>query len=145
MTEQILKNVKRINVLMVEDNAMDAILTTETLSESERNSYEVSTVRDGVDALAFLHGVNGYENSPQPDLIILDLNLPRMHGFDFLMEIKKERNLSSTPVIILTTSEAVEDIERAKELGADSYIVKPLDLDRFEEVLSDIQKRRPIN
>jgi chemotaxis family two-component system response regulator Rcp1 len=142
MTKQ---NQKRINVLMIEDNTMDAILTLETLSESERNSYEISTVKDGLEALAFLGRIDGYEKAPRPDIIILDLNLPKMDGFDFLMEIKGKENFRTVPVVILTTSEVKEDIERAKRLKADSYLLKPLDLDRFEEILSGIQEQRTRN
>ncbi len=74
---------------MVEDNAIDAFLTREILSDNEKNFYKISTVNDGLDALSFLQGINGYEQSPQPDLILLDLNLPRMHGFDLLALIKR--------------------------------------------------------
>jgi len=135
---EVIKNRKRVNILMVEDNYLDALLTREILSDTDRADYQVSTVKDGVEALAYLHGLNGYENSPRPDLIILDLNLPRMNGFDFLARIKKETGLKTIPVCILTTSEATEDIEKAKELQTDCYLIKPLDLKEFEEVFSGI-------
>jgi len=140
---EVIKNRKRVNILMVEDNYLDALLTREILSDTDRADYQVSTVNDGVAALAYLHGLNGYENSPRPDLIILDLNLPRMNGFDFLARIKKETGLKTIPVCILTTSEATEDIEKAKELQTDCYLIKPLDLKEFEEVFSGISSGPP--
>jgi chemotaxis family two-component system response regulator Rcp1 len=123
---------KTINILMVEDSAIDAFLAREILSDSRKNFYKISTVTDGFEALSFLQGINGYEQSPQPDLIILDLNLPRMHGFDFLAVIKKVPELKIIPVCILTTSDSIEDIEKAQELGVDCYLIKPLDLEKFE-------------
>jgi chemotaxis family two-component system response regulator Rcp1 len=134
MTEQ---QIRKIKILMVEDNPMDALLTAEILSETEDVDYQVDTVSDGAEALAYLHKRNGYEDVPQPDLIILDLNLPRMHGFDFLAEIKREPGLKKIPVCILTTSEAEEDVEKARELHADCYLVKPLDIEEFEEAFSE--------
>jgi chemotaxis family two-component system response regulator Rcp1 len=123
---------KTINILMVEDSAIDAFLTREILSDSQNNVYKISTVTDGFAALSFLQGINGYEQSSQPDLIILDLNLPRMRGFDFLAVIKKVPELKIIPVCILTTSDSIEDIEKAQELGVDCYLIKPLDLEKFE-------------
>ena len=135
MTQQ---DQKRIDVLMVEDNRLDAFLTKEILSETDRVDYRVSTVIDGVEALAYLHKLNGYENAPKPDLILLDLNLPRMHGFDFLTRIKADPDLKTIPVCILTTSEAREDIEKAKELNAECYLIKPLNLQEFEATFTRI-------
>jgi len=129
---------KKIDVLMIEDNRLDAFLTREILSETDRADYHVYTVSDGVEALSYLHGRNGYENAKKPDLILLDLNLPRMQGFDFLTRIKAEPELNAIPVCILTTSEAEEDIQRAKELKADCYLIKPLDLQEFEKAFSAI-------
>jgi CheY-like chemotaxis protein len=132
MTEKI---TKKMNVLMIEDNPADAFLTREILADSERISYAVSTVTTAADALAFLYGMNGYENSTQPDLILLDLNLPKMHGFEFLTEIRRDKNLTDLQVVVLTTSEVGRDMERAKELGVKGYIIKPIDLDEFESVV----------
>jgi CheY-like chemotaxis protein len=137
--QEVIKKRKNISILMVEDNPMDALLTTEILSETEDVDYQVNTVSDGVEALAYLHRTNGYENAPLPDLIVLDLNLPRMHGFDFLSRIKTDPELKTIPVCILTTSEAEEDVEKAKELKADCYFLKPLDLNEFEAVVSGIK------
>ena len=120
---------------MVEDNPMDVLLTTEILAESEKIAYEVSRVKNGAEALAFLHKMNGYPDAPQPDLILLDLNLPKMNGFDFLAEMRQDKDLSNIPVIVLTTSEVRTDIDRAKELGVSGYLVKPIDLEKFESIL----------
>ena len=126
---------------MVEDNYLDALLTTEILSDAGSADYRVSRVKDGLEGLAYLHGLNGYENSVRPDLIILDLNLPKMSGFDFLASIKKEAELKKIPVCILTTSEAKEDIKKAEELHADCYLIKPLELETFEAQFSAICDR----
>jgi CheY-like chemotaxis protein len=107
-------------------------LTRELLSESGRADYRITTVKDGIDGLRFIHKCDGYEKAPQPDLILLDLNLPRMNGFDFLARIKDDPSLKKIPVCILTTSETKDDIRRAKELQADCYLLKPLYLKEFE-------------
>jgi CheY-like chemotaxis protein len=130
------ENQRRMDILMVEDNTMDAILTKEILSESESVFYSVTTIKNAVEALSFLHRTNGYEHAPRPDLILLDLNLPRMHGFDFLVEMKKDNEVAGIPVIILTTSEFGRDIDRAKEFGVNGYLVKPIDLEKFEGMIA---------
>lgn len=127
---------KKIDVLIVEDNAMDAILTKEILSESERISFNIVTARNASEALSYLNRINGYENAHRPDLVLLDPNLPKMHGFDFLAEIKKNKDLTAIPVIVLTTSEFGKDIDRAKELGVNGYLVKPIDLEKFESMIA---------
>jgi chemotaxis family two-component system response regulator Rcp1 len=129
---------KNINILMVEDSPRDAFLTQEILAESEKASYEIFTVKDAVEALSYLRKMNGYRTAPKLDLLLLDLNLPGMHGFDFLFEIKTDSKLKTIPVCILTASDAEADIETAKELGAECYLIKPLDLEKFESVLSRI-------
>ena len=126
---------KKMNILMVEDNPADAFLTSEILAESERISYTVTTVKNAAEALAFLHRMNGYQHSTQPDLILLDLNLPKMHGFEFLAEIRKDKNLTDIRVVVLTTSEVGKDIDRARELGVNGYLIKPIDLEEFESVV----------
>jgi len=131
-------DLKKINLLMVEDNEADVFLTREILSETEHIPYQVSAVNDGFEALSYLQRRNGYKNAPQPDLILLDLNLPRMHGFDFLARIKAEPKLRMIPICILTTSETKEDMEKAKELRADCYLVKPMNLQEFEETFAGI-------
>jgi CheY-like chemotaxis protein len=132
------ENLKKINLLMVEDNEVDVVLTREILSETERAAYQLNAVKDGFEALSYLQKRNGYKNAPQPDLILLDLNLPRMHGFDFLARIKAEPKLKTIPICIFTTSETKEDIEKAKMLQADSYLIKPMNLQEFEETFAGI-------
>ena len=129
---------KEVNILMVEDNRVDIFLTKEILSEIEGTDCHVDTVSDGIEALSYLHRRNGYEHAPKPDLILLDLNLPRMHGFDLLTRMKADPELQTIPVCVLTTSEAKEDIEKAKELKAECYLIKPLNLDQFEAAFSFI-------
>jgi chemotaxis family two-component system response regulator Rcp1 len=132
------KKRKSIRILLVEDSPSHAFLTREILAESEKASYEIFTAKDGVEALSYLYKINGYEHAPKPDLIFLDLNLPRMHGFAFLARIKTDAELKTIPVCILTASEANADIEKAKELRADCYLIKPLDLEKFETTFSGI-------
>lgn len=129
---KVTKKRKSISILLVEDSPAHAFLTREILAESKKNSYEISTVKDGVDALSYLHRIDGYAHVPKPDLIFLDLNLPGMHGFDFLARIKTDAELKTIPVCILTSSEARTDIKKAKALNADCYLIKPLDLEKFE-------------
>ena len=131
MTEEIKKS---INILMVEDNPADALLTKETLSEREKAFYKVSTVDTGIKALSYLR--NG--RAPKPDLLLLDFSLPRMHGFDFLSEIKTDPELKTIPVCMLSTLVSEADIEKAKEKGAECHLIKPLDLEEFESISSRI-------
>ena len=129
---------RNFNILLIEDNPADAFLTKEILFGSETASYEIAILQDGVEALSYLCRIHGYEYAPKPDLILLDLNLPRMHGLDFLARIKATPNLNKIPVVILTTSESREDVLKAEELKADCYLAKPLDLDTFESILARI-------
>jgi two-component system, chemotaxis family, response regulator Rcp1 len=137
MTEEIEKR-KTVNILMVEDNPSDAFLTKEILAESEKASYEVYTLKDGIEALSHLRKMNGYGSASKPDLIMIDLNLPKMHGFDFLSRIKTDPELKTIPVCILTTSDSETDVEKSKELGVECYLIKPLDLGEFESAFSRI-------
>ena len=129
---------RQVSILMIEDNPADAFLSREILSESERADYAVTTMKDGVEALAYLHKDGGRQNASKPDIILLDLNLPRMNGFEFLSRIKADPELNSIRVCILTTSGANEDIEKARNLKAECYLVKPLNLKAFEEAFSGI-------
>jgi len=129
---------RNFKILLIEDNSSDAFLTKEILSGSETASYEIAILQDGVEALSYLCRIHGYEYAPKPDLILLDLHLPRMHGFDFLARIKANPNLNRIPVVIFTTSESREDVLKAEELKADYYLAKPLDLDTFESILARI-------
>jgi CheY-like chemotaxis protein len=125
-------------ILLVEDNAGDVRLTMEAMREG-RLRTNVSVVSDGEQALAFLKREGKYEDAPRPDLILLDLNLPRMDGRDVLQEIKRHEGLRSIPVIVLTTSSAPSDIAHCYDLHANCYITKPVDLDAFIDVVKSIE------
>jgi CheY-like chemotaxis protein len=124
-------------VLLVEDDPGDELITREAFEENKvRNSLHV--VRDGEAALDFLHRRNGHEDAPRPGLILLDLNLPKFDGREVLAAIKADADLKSIPVVILTTSEAEEDIARSYQLHANAYVTKPVDFDRFLAVVRQI-------
>jgi two-component system, chemotaxis family, response regulator Rcp1 len=127
-----------VEILLVEDNPGDVRLTKEALKEGKvRNNLHA--VDDGVKALAFLRREKPYENAARPDLVLLDLNLPRKGGREVLEEIKRDSLLRHIPVVILTSSEAEQDIVRAYELHANCYITKPVDLDQFITVVKSIE------
>jgi chemotaxis family two-component system response regulator Rcp1 len=127
-----------IEILMVEDNPGDVRLTVEALKEGKvRNNFH--TVEDGVQAMAFLRRQGEYANSPRPDLVLLDLNLPKMNGREVLAEIKQDPDLRRIPVVILTVSKAEQDILKTYNLYANCYITKPVDLDQFLEVVKSIE------
>lgn len=128
-----------IEILLVEDNPGDVRLVLETLKENKlRNSLDV--VEDGVEALVFLGREGKYADAPRPDLILLDLNLPKKDGREVLAEIKADENLRRIPVVILTTSKAEEDILKAYDLNANCYVTKPVDLDQFIKVVKSIEE-----
>ena len=123
-----------IEILLVEDSPADVRLTKEVLGKtSVRNTLHV--VRDGVDAMAFLRREGGYADAPMPDLILLDLNLPRKPGREVLAEVKRDPALKRIPVVVLTTSVAERDILEAYGLHANCYITKPIDLDQFIQMI----------
>lgn len=126
-----------IDVLLVEDDPGDALMTQEAFEHHKiRNTLHV--VKDGVEAIEFLRRQGRYENAPRPGLILLDLNLPRKDGREVLSEVKNDPELRSIPVVVLTTSEAEEDILRSYSLYANAYVTKPVDFDRFIEVVRQI-------
>ena len=126
-----------IRVLLVEDNPGDVRLTIEAMREGRvLNSMNVAV--DGEEAMAFLRKQPPYEDAPRPDLILLDLNLPRKDGREVLAEIKADDSLRRIPVVILTTSRAEEDVLRSYNLHANCYITKPVDLDQFINVVKSI-------
>ena len=127
-----------IEILMVEDNPGDVRLTVEALKEGKVRNH-MHTVGDGVEALAFLRRQGRYAQMPRPDLILLDLNLPKKNGQEVLAEIKEDPDLRRIPVVILTVSEAEADILKTYNLHANCYITKPVDLDRFIEVVKSIE------
>jgi CheY-like chemotaxis protein len=123
---------------MVEDNPGDIRLTVEALKEAKvRNNLHA--VEDGVEALAFLRRQGRYADAPRPDLVLLDLNLPKMNGREVLAEIKEDQDLRRIPVVILTVSQAEQDIVKSYNLHANCYITKPVDLDQFLEVVKSIE------
>jgi chemotaxis family two-component system response regulator Rcp1 len=130
---------KPIEILLVEDNPGDVRLTVEALKESKMRHNNMSVVGDGVEALAFLRREGKYADAPRPDLILLDLNLPKKGGHEVLAEIKADENLRCIPVVVLTASEAEQDITRAYDLHADCYITKSFDLDQFVMVVKSIE------
>ena len=129
---------KQIEILLVEDNPGDARLAWEAIREA-RVCNHLRWVSDGVDALAYLRREGKYSDVQRPDLILLDLNLPRKDGREVLAEIKSDENLKRIPVVVLTTSQADEDIIKAYHLNANCYIPKPMDLERFIKVVSAIE------
>jgi chemotaxis family two-component system response regulator Rcp1 len=128
-----------IEILLVEDNPGDVRLAIEALKEAKVHN-RLSTVADGEAALNFLKRKPPYIDSPRPDLILLDLNLPRKSGREVLAEIKGDPELKRIPVVILTTSQAEEDIVKANNHSANSYITKPVDLDQFIKVVRSIEE-----
>lgn len=129
---------KSITVLMVEDSPSDALMTREALNHAKVIN-ELHIVEDGVEALAFLRREGKYANAPRPDLILLDLNLPRKDGREVLSEIKFDERLKMIPVVVLTTSKAEEDVVRAYGLHANCYVTKPVDFSAFAEVVRSIR------
>jgi chemotaxis family two-component system response regulator Rcp1 len=127
-----------IEILLVEDNPGDVRLTREALRDGKvQNNLHV--VPDGVEAMAFLHREGKYASSPRPDVILLDLNLPKKNGREVLAEVKSDPELSRIPVVILTTSEDEEDVMRAYDFHANCYITKPVDFEQFIKVVRSIE------
>jgi chemotaxis family two-component system response regulator Rcp1 len=132
-------DIQPIEILLVEDSLGDVELTREALRESKvRNRLHV--VNDGEQALEFLRGQGCYAHVPRPDLILLDLNLPRRNGREVLQEIKNDEQLKAIPVVVLTTSRAEEDILRSYKLHANCYVTKPVDLEKFFYVIRSIEQ-----
>jgi CheY-like chemotaxis protein len=129
---------RTIQVLLVEDNLGDVELTKLALEESQL-SIDLSVVGDGAAALEFLQHQGGYAHAPDPDLILLDLNLPKKSGHEVLAAIKADRSLKRIPVLVLTTSQAEEDILKAYDLYASGYISKPASFERFVQVVRSIE------
>ena len=130
-------SVNPIEILLVEDNPADVRLTQEALKEGKvRNNLHIA--RDGIEAMEFLRRNGKYANAVRPDLILLDLNLPRKDGREVLSDIKRDPELKSIPVVVLTTSSAETDIFKSYTLHANCYITKPVDLDQFVQVVKSI-------
>jgi CheY-like chemotaxis protein len=127
-----------VEILLIEDNPGDVRLTKEALKDGKMK-INLSVVYDGQEGCDFLYKKNQYKDAPRPDVIILDLNLPKKNGREVLAEIKSDESLKSIPVIILTTSKAEEDIIRSYNLHANCYLTKPIDLNKFFEVVKSIE------
>jgi len=131
-------NINAIDILIVEDNAGDAWLFKEALNDNKAYG-SLYLAKDGVEAMDFLRNKGKYKTSPRPALIILDLNLPRKDGREVLAEIKNDRALKNIPIVIMTISQAEEDILRCYDLHANCYITKPIDLNQFIKVVKSIE------
>ena len=128
-----------IEILLVEDNPGDVELTREAL-ETAKVANRLHVVDDGAEAVDFLFRRGKFANAPRPDIILLDLNLPKKDGRQVLSEIKAEPNLAQIPVVVLTTSQAEEDILRAYQLHANCYVTKPVDFNQFLHIVSTIEE-----
>ena len=139
MTREVIEHALRpVEILYVEDNPADVVLTIEGLRAAKvRSNLHVAT--DGFEALAFLRREGAHADAPRPDLILLDLNLPRKDGRQVLKEIKGDPDLARIPVIIVTSSQAEEDVVRSYNLHANAYVTKPLGLDAFLKVVRAIE------
>jgi len=127
----------KAKILLVEDNAADIRLTKEVLQDNELVA-RLDVVRDGVEALDFLKKRSKYTNAKRPNLILLDLNLPKKNGFYLLEEIKKDEELKYIPIVILTVSDAREDLIKAYNLHANCYVIKPLEMKEFYRIINSI-------
>jgi CheY-like chemotaxis protein len=130
-------NADLISVLLVEDDPGDVLLIREAFADYKVGNV-LSVVSDGVQAMQFVRGEGDYTGRERPDLVLLDLNLPRKSGAEVLAEIKSDPELSTIPVIVLTTSEAEEDVLRSYKSHANAYITKPVDFGRFKEIVHQI-------
>jgi CheY-like chemotaxis protein len=131
-------NGRPVEILLVEDNPGDVRLTREALKEAKvRNSLSVAG--DGVEAMAFLRREGSYATAPRPDIVLLDLNLPKKDGREVLAEVKADPDLRRIPVVILTTSKAEEDILKTYDLHANCFVTKPVDFDQFIKVIQSIE------
>jgi len=129
---------KPVEILLVEDNPDDAALTIETLREGRIHNH-ITLVEDGEQAMDFLRRNEPYSEAPRPDLILLDLQLPRKNGREVLKEVKEDSELKRIPVVIMTTSSAEQDIFESYNLHANCYLTKPVELDEFVEVVRKIE------
>ncbi len=129
----------RITLLLVEDNPADVDLTRENLEDAKiLNDLHVAS--DGVEAMAFLRREGDYAKAPRPDLVLLDLNLPRMDGREVLAEMKADPSLKLIPVVVLTSSQSEADVAKSYALHANAYVTKPVDLDGFSKIVAGIKE-----
>ncbi len=132
-------NGRPVEILLVEDNPGDIRLTREAFKEAKMRN-NLHAVGDGVEAMEFLRREGEYASAPRPDLILLDLNLPRKDGREVLAEVKEDPELRRIPVVILTTSKAEEDIARTYDLHANCYITKPVGFEQFMDIVKHIEE-----
>ena len=128
-----------VEILLVEDNPGDVRLMTETFREGKINN-RISVVEDGVEAVAWLRREGKYASAPRPDIVLLDLSLPRKNGLEVLAEIKEDANLKRIPVVMITSSHAEQDVLQAYNNHANSYLTKPVDLDQFMKVVRLVEE-----
>jgi CheY-like chemotaxis protein len=126
------------SILIVEDSPSDAFIVKEALKQAAEPS-QIYSVHDGVEAMQFLHREGNYVNAPRPDIILLDLNMPRKDGREVLGEIKNDEKLKSIPVIVLTSSDADQDVSNAYNLHANCYVTKPADFSLFKEMIQAVK------
>jgi len=131
-------NEKPIEILLVEDNPGDVRLMVESLKEA-KVANNLSVARDGVEAMAFLRQIGAYTDAPKPNLILLDLNLPKKDGYEALAEIKRDPRLKLIPVVIVTSSDAERDVVGSYELHANAYVVKPGSFEQFINVIRSVE------
>jgi len=133
---------RQLTVLLVEDNPRDVRLTQRAFQQAGL-PHDLRVVRDGDEALAYLHREGAYKETataPRPDVILLDLNLPRMGGHELLREVKQDSRFKQVPIIVLTTSERPDDVRLAYDAGANAYLLKPVEFNRFTEVIGQLGK-----
>ena len=127
-----------IDILLVEDSPTDAMLTNHALSKAKR-AYRIHVVNDGIEAMAFLRRQNSHADAPRPDLLLLDLNMPKMDGREVLALIKADDGLKAIPVLILTTSSAEEDVVKSYQLHANAFITKPVGFEAFVKAVAALE------
>jgi CheY-like chemotaxis protein len=127
----------KINILLVEDSKADARLIEEVFAE-EKISVDINVVKNGEEAMAYIRKEGAYKTALRPDLILLDLNMPKKDGREVLAELKADESFKSIPVVILTTSQAEEDVLKSYELQASCYVTKPIDLDKFIKIIRSL-------
>lgn len=136
-TDHMLEPVRPLKVLLVEDDPGDILIAREAMAASQL-STALEVVNDGVEAIAYLRQQNGFADKARPDLILLDLNLPRMSGHEVLAEIKNDPELRRIPVVVLTTSQAQEDVVKSYDLHAAVHVSKPVDFENYAGVVAQI-------
>jgi chemotaxis family two-component system response regulator Rcp1 len=138
-TEPMIDPTRPLSVLLVEDDPGDVLIAREAMAAGQL-STSLNVVTDGVEAIKYLRRQNGFADAPRPDLILLDLNLPRMSGHEVLAEVKQDPELRRIPVVVLTTSQAHDDIAKSYDLHAAVHVSKPVDFDEFAGVVKQIDE-----